>query len=133
MSNPGISPADLTEIAETDGDVRFFSAQPGSDTVITFSEWISSLEGRPLAVEGDLSAVGMRFAIVVARWNAVITDRLLQGALDALLRSGANRAGVEILRVPGAWEIPPAARKLAEGGRFDRNFRFASPWGNRPQ
>jgi 6,7-dimethyl-8-ribityllumazine synthase len=92
---------------------------PVSDNVITLWELIRPLEGRPLAVGGDLSGEGMRFAIVVARWNAVITDRLLQGALDALFRSGANRADVEILRVPGAWEIPSAARKLAEGGRFD--------------
>jgi 6,7-dimethyl-8-ribityllumazine synthase len=50
---------------------------------------------------------------VVARWNAVITDRLLEGALDALLRSGARRGDIEIVRVPGAWEIPAAARTLA--------------------
>ncbi len=67
-----------------------------------------------MAVEGDLSAEGMRFAIVVARWNAVITERLLEGALDALLRSGAKRADIEIVRVPGAWEIPSAARTLAD-------------------
>ncbi|MFP5230225.1 MAG: 6,7-dimethyl-8-ribityllumazine synthase [Acidobacteriota bacterium] len=61
----------------------------------------------------------MHFAIVVARWNSVITDRLLQGALDALLRSGAKQADIEIARVPGAWEIPSAARKIAETGRVD--------------
>jgi 6,7-dimethyl-8-ribityllumazine synthase len=61
----------------------------------------------------------MRFAIVAARWNAVITDRLLQGSLDALFRSGASKGDVEILRVPGAWEIPSAARKLAEIGDCD--------------
>jgi 6,7-dimethyl-8-ribityllumazine synthase len=61
----------------------------------------------------------MRFAIVTARWNAVITDRLLQGSLDALYRSGATKADVEIVRVPGAWEVPSAARTLAETKRFD--------------
>ena len=61
----------------------------------------------------------MRFAIVVARWNAVITERLLQGALDGLLRSGAAREQIEIVRVPGAWEIPSAARALAASKRFD--------------
>jgi 6,7-dimethyl-8-ribityllumazine synthase len=61
----------------------------------------------------------MKFAIVVARWNAVITDRLLQGALDALHRSGAAKAGIQIVRVPGAWEIPSAARTLAESKNFD--------------
>jgi 6,7-dimethyl-8-ribityllumazine synthase len=59
----------------------------------------------------------MRFAIVVARWNAVITDRLLEGALDALLRSGASRADIEVVRVPGAWEIPAAARTIANRSR----------------
>jgi len=73
----------------------------------------------PLAVEGDLSAHGMRFAIVVSRWNAVITDRLLQGALDGLYRSGAARRDVQVIRVPGAWEIPLAARKAAAGGQVD--------------
>ncbi len=71
------------------------------------------MKGRPVAVEGDLSAESMRFAIVVARWNAVITDRLLEGALDALLRCGAARNDIEVVRVPGAWEIPAAARTLA--------------------
>ena len=56
----------------------------------------------------------MKFAVVVARWNAVITDRLLEGALDCLYRSGVRKDEVNILRVPGAWEIPSAARKLAE-------------------
>jgi len=87
-------------------------------------EGLATLSGRPIAVEGDLSAAGMKFAIVVARWNAVITDRLLQGALDALYRSGAARADVQIVRVPGAWEIPSAARSLAQAkaaqvGKYD--------------
>ena len=56
----------------------------------------------------------MRFAIIVSRWNAVVTDRLLEGALDALLRSGAERADIQIVRVPGAWEIPAAARTLRQ-------------------
>ncbi len=61
----------------------------------------------------------MRFAIVVARWNAVITDRLLDGALDALLRSGAHRRHIEVVRVPGAWEIPAAARTIADRGNVN--------------
>jgi 6,7-dimethyl-8-ribityllumazine synthase len=61
----------------------------------------------------------MRFAVVVARWNAFITDRLLQGALDALTRSGAARGEIQIVRVPGAWEIPSAARSVAESGQHD--------------
>jgi 6,7-dimethyl-8-ribityllumazine synthase len=61
----------------------------------------------------------MRFAIVTTRWNTVITDRLLQGSLDALLRSGAAKQDIEIVRVPGAWEVPSAARTLAESKKFD--------------
>ena len=93
----------------------------GEAEALTLGFWQSEnpLHGKPLAIEGDLSAEGMRFAIVTARWNAVITDRLLQGALDGLHRSGAAKADIEIVRVPGAWEIPSAARTLAESKRFD--------------
>jgi 6,7-dimethyl-8-ribityllumazine synthase len=56
---------------------------------------------------------------VVARWNAVITDRLLDGAMDALMRSGARRADITVIRVPGAWEIPAAARIIAEQHKVD--------------
>jgi 6,7-dimethyl-8-ribityllumazine synthase len=59
----------------------------------------------------------MKFAIIVARWNAVITDRLLDAALDALLRSGAVRSDIDVVRVPGAWEIPGAARAVADARR----------------
>jgi 6,7-dimethyl-8-ribityllumazine synthase len=61
----------------------------------------------------------MKFAIVVARWNAVITERLLEGALDVLLRSGAERLDIEVIRVPGAWEIPAAARTVANRSAHD--------------
>jgi 6,7-dimethyl-8-ribityllumazine synthase len=93
----------------------------GSDDGLTLGFWQSEnpLHNRPDAIEGDLSAVGMSFAIVTARWNAVITDRLLQGSLDGLLRSGAARSDIEIVRVPGAWEIPSAARALAESKKYD--------------
>ncbi|SEC18698.1 6,7-dimethyl-8-ribityllumazine synthase [Terriglobus roseus] len=72
------------------------------------------LAGLPVAVEGDLSAAGMKFGIVTARWNAVITDRLLQGSLDGILRSGGRRDDIDIVRVPGAWEVPAAARMMAD-------------------
>ena len=85
----------------------------------SFWAWSDPVKGKPVAVEGDLSAAGMKFAIVVSRWNAVVTDRLLDGALDALLRSGADRADIEIVRVPGAWEIPAAARACANAGQVD--------------
>ena len=70
-------------------------------------------------VEGQLDATGRRFAIVVARFNAFITERLLLSACDGLLRSGAARNDVEIVRVPGAFEIPLAARALALTGKYD--------------
>lgn len=89
------------------------------DLTLGFWESENPLHNRPVAIEGDLSAAGMRFAIVTARWNAVITDRLLQGSLDGLYRSGAAKQDVEIVRVPGAWEIPSAARTLAESKNFD--------------
>lgn len=93
----------------------------GEAEALTLGFWQSEnpLHNKPLAIEGDLSAAGMRFAIVTARWNAVITDRLLQGSLDGLHRSGATKSDIEIIRVPGAWEIPSAARTLAESRRFD--------------
>ena len=93
--------------------------EPAPGHSVAFWEWDDPHKGRPVAVEGDLSAHGMRFAVVVSRWNAVITDRLLQGALDGLYRSGAARRDVQVIRVPGAWEIPLAARKAAAGGRVD--------------
>lgn len=104
----------VSEVSETHWNSRLFSATLDVGVEVGFWESNNPLHGHPLAVEGDLSAANKRFAIVVARWNAVITDRLLQGSLDALLRSGATRADIEIVRVPGAWEIPSAARTLAE-------------------
>ena len=71
------------------------------------------------ALEGTLSASGMRFAIVVSRFNAFITERLLLSAIDGLLRSGAERKNIDLVRVPGSFEIPLAARKLAETGKYD--------------
>ena len=96
---------------------ELFTVEPVPGVPIVFWQWVDPLRGKPAATEGDLIATGMRFAIVVARWNAVITERLLQGSLDALLRSGAKRDEIEVVRVPGAWEIPSAARALAETGR----------------
>jgi 6,7-dimethyl-8-ribityllumazine synthase len=104
----------LSAITDTHWKSRLFTAEPEPGHAFTFWAWADPLRGKPVAVEGDLSAEGMHFAIVVARWNAVITERLLEGALDALLRSGAGRDDIEIVRVPGAWEIPAAARTLAD-------------------
>jgi 6,7-dimethyl-8-ribityllumazine synthase len=71
------------------------------------------------ALEGELNAAGKRFAIVVARFNAFITERLLLSACDGLLRTGAKRSDIAVVRVPGAFEIPAAARTLAETGKYD--------------
>jgi 6,7-dimethyl-8-ribityllumazine synthase len=109
----------LSEVAPTHWKSRLFTVTLDPSLLVGFWESENALHGKPIAVEGDLSAAGMRFAIVVARWNAVITDRLLQGALDGLLRSGAARAEIQIVRVPGAWEIPSAARALAEAKSCD--------------
>ncbi len=109
----------LSNVAATHWNSRLFTVTLDSSFVLGFWESENPLHGKPVAVEGDLSAAGMKFAIVVARWNAVITDRLLQGALDALHRSGAAKGDVQIVRVPGAWEIPSAARALAEAKSCD--------------
>jgi 6,7-dimethyl-8-ribityllumazine synthase len=70
-------------------------------------------------MEGDLRASGKRFAIVVSRFNAFITERLFQSSYDGLLRSGAKRKDIALVRVPGAFEIPAAARMLAETNKYD--------------
>jgi 6,7-dimethyl-8-ribityllumazine synthase len=70
-------------------------------------------------LQGKLSATGKRFGIVVSRFNAFITDRLLQSAYDGLVQCGAKTSHIEIVRVPGAFEIPSAARTLAESKKFD--------------
>jgi 6,7-dimethyl-8-ribityllumazine synthase len=105
--------ARLSPITDTHWSSRIFTVEPAPGFKLGFWAWIYPLKGKPVATEGDLSAEGMKFAVVVARWNAVITERLLEGALDALLRSGAKRAEIEVIRVPGAWEIPAAARTVA--------------------
>jgi len=109
----------LSAITDTHWKSRLFTVEPEKGFGFSFWAWADPLKGRPVAIEGDLSATGMKFAIVVARWNAVITDRLLDGALDGLLRSGAQRDDIEVVRVPGAWEIPAAARTIADQKRVD--------------
>ena len=70
-------------------------------------------------IEGNLNASNGRYAIVLARFNSFITERLLEGAMDCLLRHGAKRQNITLMRVPGAFEIPLAAQKLAKSQRFD--------------
>jgi 6,7-dimethyl-8-ribityllumazine synthase len=80
----------------------------------------NTLDTDHLALEGDLTATGKSFALVVSRFNSFITERLLAGAIDGLSRCGVNRQkGFEIVRVPGSFEIPSAARALAETKKYD--------------
>jgi 6,7-dimethyl-8-ribityllumazine synthase len=72
----------------------------------------------PKIIEAKLLAEGKKFAIVVSRFNDFITEKLLEGALDGLLRSGARDEDVEIVRVPGAFEIPLIAKKMASTDRY---------------
>jgi len=95
---------------------RSFSLELPGEIVVT-------VHGKPEepapGIDGELNAKGKRFALVVARFNAFITERLLQGALDALRRTGARNEDLTIMRVPGSFEIPSAARTLAETGKYD--------------
>jgi len=74
---------------------------------------------QPRTRQGRLNAEGFRFAIVSSRWNDFLTSRLVEGALDALERLGAAEAAVEHFRVPGSFEIPLLAHRVARSGRFD--------------
>jgi 6,7-dimethyl-8-ribityllumazine synthase len=70
-------------------------------------------------IQGELQAKGLRFAIVVSRFNDFITSKLLDGALDALVRHGAKEEDIEVLKVPGAFEIPLVAKRLAAKGAYN--------------
>jgi 6,7-dimethyl-8-ribityllumazine synthase len=74
---------------------------------------------QPKVHQGRLNAQGFRFALVVSRWNDFLTSKLTEGALDALERLGADESAVEIFKVPGSFELPLTARKVAESGTFD--------------
>jgi 6,7-dimethyl-8-ribityllumazine synthase len=73
----------------------------------------------PKVIEGRLSATGLRFAIVVSRFNSFICERLLAGAQDALARTGADPEAVDVVKVPGSWEVPLVAGELARQHRYD--------------
>ena len=70
-------------------------------------------------VEGQLIGKGKRFGIVVSRFNDFITEKLLGGALDGLLRTGVKESDIHVIKVPGAFEIPLAAKKVVQGGKYD--------------
>ncbi len=73
----------------------------------------------PTYIDGQLSAQGLRIGIVAARFNAFIVERLVEGALDGIARTGGNLGDVTVVRCPGAFEIPQVARQLVDGGRVD--------------
>ncbi|MCB1644327.1 MAG: 6,7-dimethyl-8-ribityllumazine synthase [Pseudomonadales bacterium] len=70
-------------------------------------------------IEGDFSAVTARFGIVVARFNGFVVESLLEGAIDALKRHGVAEGNITVVRVPGAFEMPLATKKMAESGQYD--------------
>lgn len=70
-------------------------------------------------IEGEMQAKGLKFAIVVSRFNDFITSKLLDGAMDALLRHGAKEDDIDVVRVPGSFEIPLAAKKMASKGSYN--------------
>jgi len=73
----------------------------------------------PKTIDGKIVAKGMRFGIVASRFNDFISGRLIEGAVDALTRAGADEKEIQIVRVPGAFELPITAKKMAKSGRFD--------------
>ena len=106
----------LADASHPKTNERSFSLELPGEIVLT-------IKGRPeeatAAIEGRLNAAGKSFAIVVPRFNSFITERLLQGALDGLRRSGAEKEDIAVVRVPGSFEIPSAARTLAETKKYD--------------
>ena len=107
----------LREIADAADGSRFFAVEV-SGMKVTFVKYAKSDKNND-GIEGSLQAQGKRFAIVVARFNSFITERLLDGALLALRQAGAAKDDIAIVHVPGSFEIPAAARQLAESGKYD--------------
>ncbi len=107
------------EIKDTHWESRLFSVDAAPNLRIGFWAFHDPAKSEPKAFKGEMIATGMRFGIVVSRWNSFITERLLQGALDALRRAGAAAKDIKVVRVPGAFEIPSAARTLAESKAVD--------------
>ncbi len=73
----------------------------------------------PNVIEGKLNATGLTFGIVVSRFNHFVTDRLVEGCIDTLIRHGATDSDITLVRVPGSFEIPTTVARLAESGRFN--------------
>ena len=108
----------VTEIADCDWGARLFVLRipAGFGSLAVFSY---NTNWRQPTRESLLDSTGMKFAVIVSRFNAFITERLLTGATDALRRTGAQATDIEIVRVPGSFEIPAAAKLLAQTGNYD--------------
>jgi 6,7-dimethyl-8-ribityllumazine synthase len=105
---------------EPKNSARCFEVQLPGGTVISFlGIRTGGSRSEDEAIDGSLNASGKTFGIVISRFNSFITERLLAGATDGLRRCGAQREDIHVIRVPGAFEIPLAARKLAETGKYD--------------
>jgi 6,7-dimethyl-8-ribityllumazine synthase len=104
------------DVQETGWSSRVLVIEPAKG--IKFAFWQKEQQSEE-AIEGELQSDGMRFGIVVSRWNSFITERLLHGALDALRRSGCRKEDITVVRVPGSFEIPSQARTLAQTKKFD--------------
>jgi 6,7-dimethyl-8-ribityllumazine synthase len=73
----------------------------------------------PNNIEGNLNAAGLKFGIVVSRFNDFITSHLVDGAVDAIVRHGASEGDIDVVKVPGAFEIPPVAKKMCSQNKYD--------------
>ena len=104
-------------IVDTDWGARLFILEAAGGLRVSIFSRPQASGQKAQTREGALDARGKRFGIVVSRFNSFITERLLHGALDALHRTGARDQNIEIVRVPGSFEIPAAARALAASGR----------------
>jgi 6,7-dimethyl-8-ribityllumazine synthase len=98
-----------------------FCVELPGETIVRFTGFRVTNKKGPenISIEGDLLARDKHFSIVVSRFNSFITERLLAGAIDGLARCGAQREEIYVVRVPGAFEIPSAARTLAESKKYD--------------
>ena len=107
----------VEDIEDTDWGARMFSVElPGRKGQLAIFSYKEDWRSGPAKKLGELNAAGRKFGIVVSRFNAFITERLLAGALDGLKRTGARDADITVVRVPGSFEVPVTARKLAQGG-----------------
>jgi len=110
----------MEEIADHHWGARMFTLElPAGAGQLAIFSYNQDWRPKPQVGEGKLDASGKRFGIVVSRFNAFITERMVAGALDALRRAGARDPDIQIMRVPGAFEVPSAARSLARAGQTD--------------